>query len=298
MVVNHTARWWIDRPMGWLRYQVIYVTVTLAAPIFLFLVGFCMPLSRKEGGEARRAALRWIRRGLGLIAAGYLLNIVVFPEDPPWSGGVLQTIGLGIIVAVPAMALARGPAGPAALFLLAAVLYLAFVWSFPILAARLPAHPVAAAVFFFDFPPWPWIGMVLVGLALGLVWMEVPAERRGRYVAVLGAVGAGCLTLFAVLELTFGPVPHLSFKRDFILNQHWTPRGLTLLWIAGSVLALLAGCYWLFEVRRVAARWMITLGQTAFVLYVLHQVIAYTIVAQWLGVSFTSWSRSGPRRRC
>jgi peptidoglycan/LPS O-acetylase OafA/YrhL len=88
-------------------------------------------------------------------------------------------------------------------------------------------------------------------------------------------------------------VPHLSFKRDFLLNQHWTPRGLTLLWIAGSVLALLAASYWLVEARRYAPAWLMILGQTAFVLYVVHQVIAYTVVKRLLGVSFTSWSRYG-----
>lgn len=290
MVVNHTARWWIDRPMGWLRYQVIYVTVTLAAPIFLFLVGFCMPLA-DERRPGHHTAAHWAKRALGLLLAGYLLNALVFPEDPVWAGGVLQTIGIGLLVTIPAMALARGPAGPSALFLLAALLYLSFAWSFPILAAWLPAHPVVADVFFSDFPPWPWLGMVLVGLALGQVWRDVPAERRGRYVAVLGAVGAGCLVVFGILELTLGPVPHLSFKRDFLLNQHWTPRGLTLLWIAGSVLALLAAAYWLMDVRRLAPAWLITLGQTAFALYVVHQVIAYTVGKRLLGVSFTEWTR-------
>jgi uncharacterized membrane protein len=292
MVVNHTARWWIDRPMGWFRYQVIYVTLTLAAPIFLFLVGFCIPLAHARHPE-RPVAAHWTRRAFVLLLTGYLLNALVFPEDPIWSGGVLQTIGTGILVTVAALALARGPAGPAALFLLAALLYLTFAWSFPTLAAWLPAHPVVADVFFFDFPPWPWIGMVLVGVALGLVWLDVPAPRRGRSMAALGAGGVACLALFAVLEMAFGPVPHLSFKRDFLLNQHWTPRGLTLLWIAGSVLALLAASYWLIEARRYAPAWLMILGQTAFVLYVVHQVIAYTIVKRLLGVSFTSWSRYG-----
>ena len=36
MVFNHTARWWIERPMGWPRYHLVYLTVPLAAPIFRF----------------------------------------------------------------------------------------------------------------------------------------------------------------------------------------------------------------------------------------------------------------------
>src|SRR5262245_60092990 len=45
MVLNHTGRWWQDRSMGWPWYYSIYVTMAVAAPTFLFLVGFCLPLS-------------------------------------------------------------------------------------------------------------------------------------------------------------------------------------------------------------------------------------------------------------
>src|SRR3989441_12847270 len=44
-VLNHTGRWWIAREMGWWRYWIVYGTVTVAAPIFLFLVGLVLPLS-------------------------------------------------------------------------------------------------------------------------------------------------------------------------------------------------------------------------------------------------------------
>ena len=65
MVVNHTARWWVDAHMTWTRYGLIYVTLTLAAPTFLFLVGFCLPLARSTAqpeslGELAR---RFVPRG-------------------------------------------------------------------------------------------------------------------------------------------------------------------------------------------------------------------------------------------
>ena len=41
------------------------------------------------------------------MAAGYLLNLLVTPEQPLWNGGVLQTIGLAIIVLGPAVPLLR-----------------------------------------------------------------------------------------------------------------------------------------------------------------------------------------------
>ena len=51
MIINHTGRWWQDGTMGWPRYNLIYTSMAVGAPLFLFLVGFCLPLS-----YARRAA--------------------------------------------------------------------------------------------------------------------------------------------------------------------------------------------------------------------------------------------------
>ena len=100
MVLNHTGRWWQDGIMGWPRYYMIYVTMAVAAPIFLFLVGFCLPLSKaREEPRALPMLWKYAKRGARLILAGLLLNLLVFPEDPIYSNGVLQTIGISIFVA-------------------------------------------------------------------------------------------------------------------------------------------------------------------------------------------------------
>ena len=57
MVLNHTARWWQDGKMTWPRYYWIYATMAIAAPIFLFLVGFCLPLSKRHASEHAGAML-------------------------------------------------------------------------------------------------------------------------------------------------------------------------------------------------------------------------------------------------
>src|SRR5688500_19958145 len=78
MVINHTARWWIDRQMGWPRYWLVYGTVTVAAPIFLFLVGFVLPVSLHRNAAQMTAPSRiwgYARRGLMIIVAGLLLNV-------------------------------------------------------------------------------------------------------------------------------------------------------------------------------------------------------------------------------
>jgi uncharacterized membrane protein len=227
MVVNHTTRWWVDVPMTPARYALIYVTVTLAAPIFLFLVGFCMPLTLRaspEGGESLGAlARRFVPRGLQIALAGLLLNVVVFPEDPVLAGGVLQTIGLAIIAMVPAVWLLRRRAAPWALLLVAVAGYVAFVLAFPSLTAFVAAHPLIGLVLFYDFPPWPWLGLVLLGLVLGWTWL--PAHRRDpeaadRHLAVAGAVGtAMILAFFAYDWWAATPMPW-GMRRDFMLNRH------------------------------------------------------------------------------
>src|SRR5262250_1632395 len=98
MVLNHTSRWWQDGSMRWSRYYFIYVTMAVAAPIFIFLVGFCLPLSLTHSSGRSAEALwptvwKYGKRGARIVVAGLLLNVLVFPEDPFWSNGVLQTIG-------------------------------------------------------------------------------------------------------------------------------------------------------------------------------------------------------------
>jgi uncharacterized membrane protein len=297
MAVNHTARWWIDGRMTSARYALIYVTLTLAAPTFLFLVGFCLPLT---GGAARTTdsfealARRLVPRGLGIVGAGYLLNVVVFPGDPLLGSGVLHTIGLAILAMVPALWLLRF-AGARWLLLAAAVLgYASFVAAVPALAPLVQAHPVIGLLFFYDFPPWPWIGLVLVGLVLGWTWLGIRQESPaagGRW--LVGAAGLGAVMVVAVLVYDWWAATPLrvGMSRDIILNHHWTPRPPAALWVLGTVLLMLGASYWLLERRRWRLPWLIVLGQTALVLYFLHQVVAFTLVAGRLGWRFNTWPR-------
>jgi uncharacterized membrane protein len=321
MVINHTSRWWLDTVMGWPRYYLVYGSVILPAPIFLFLVGFCLPISyhrkvagrsldgsaalvpasdraapggaRGGGGEGWRMLLvQYARRGAVIIGAGLLLNLLVFRDEPVWSGGVLQTIGFCIIVVAPLMPLlVSGPARVVILGL-ALVLYLAFALAFPALTRWVDGHEALARVVFFDFPPWPWVCASLIGLVLGWSWLE--ARRRGprdeaRFFTWTAVVGVASLAAYAAWDLVWPAHPRFGFPRDFILNHHWTPRGVTSLLIVGGVALLLAGTWYVMEVRGVQMPWLVLLGQTALMLYFVHQVIVYTIVNEWLGRRFNNW---------
>jgi peptidoglycan/LPS O-acetylase OafA/YrhL len=317
MVVNHTGRWWIDRSFGWPRYHLIYITTTVAAPIFLFLVGFCQAIAHYNATVRREqsfatVAPRYLRRGVEVILAGYLLNLVVFCDfwrvfeaiavgspglgelciDPPWQLGVLQTIGFSIIALVPGLAVIGRRWGRALIVVVSVTLYVLFSVLATPLSHWLTGHPLVAQLVFADFPPWPWTTLVLISAVFG--WNFCVANQRDphaltRYFTLMAGAGVVCLLAFVAYD-TWNQTPvRLGFMRDFIVNRHWTPRGISLLWIGAVLFLSTPVAYYLMDVRGWAPRWLVDLGQTAMVLYFVHQVIVFTIVKRWLGVAFDSW---------
>jgi hypothetical protein len=91
-------------------------------------------------------------------------------SGPFWEGGVLQTIGLGIVLALPRMLVLHRRAARYLLVAFALGFFALFSVSYPSIVAWLPDHRVLGRIFFFEFPPWPWIAIVWIGLALGWVF--------------------------------------------------------------------------------------------------------------------------------
>jgi uncharacterized membrane protein len=295
MVLNHTGRWWQDRSMGWPWYYSVYVTMAVAAPSFLFLVGFCLPLSlsKLRGGAVEQVLPtlgKYAKRGGRIILAGLLLNVLVFSEDPFWTNGVLQTIGFGIIVAAPVGLFVRSAVGRAATVIVAALIYLAFGAAYGPLSAWVAAHPTTSRVLFFEFPPWPWVALVLFGLVPGQLWVEqADSRQRNRYMRAMAGVGVLCILWLFVYDWWARTPNRFMFKRDFILNNHWTPRGATTVAVIGVVFVLMALFYYVAEVRQVRVTWLVTLGQTALMLYFVHHLIVLTLVNEHLHRKFNNW---------
>ena len=299
MVLNHTGRWWQDRSMGWPWYYSIYVTMAVAAPTFLFLVGYCLPLSlAKTRGPVAEHLLptlwRYGKRGGRIILAGFLLNVLVFPEDPFWTNGVLQTIGLGIIIAAPVGLFVRSTAGRYVVVAAAAFIYLSFGWAFDVLTEWVTVHPAAARVLFFEFPPWPWVALVLFGLVPGEIFVEQPDRHsRSRYMLGMAGIGVLCVTWLLVYDRWAKTAKPFTFMRDYILNNHWTPREPSAVWVLGMTFCFMALFYYLAEVRGIRMTWLVTLGQTALFLYFVHQLIVLTLVNQHLHMKFNNWWQFG-----
>ena len=256
MVLNHTARAWIDGKMTWHRYTLIYVTLTMAAPTYLFLVGFCLPLSLRGGpGEHESlgaVARRFVPRGVRIFLAGLLLNVLVFRDQPVLSGGVLQTIGLAIIAMIPAVWLLRYPASRWVLLGIAVAGYLAFVGSFDWLERFVDRHSLLGLILFYDFPLWPWLGLVLIGLVMGTTWLATHrrSEAEGaQFLARAALVGACMVAAWMAWDEWMQTPTRLGMKRDFILNSHWTPRGPSVLWVLGMLGLTLGLSYWIVQRR-------------------------------------------------
>jgi uncharacterized membrane protein len=303
MVINHTSRDWMDVSMGWARYHLVYGSLLLPAAMFLVLVGFCLPISfyrHRHAGDFLGEVAKYFRRGIGIIAAGYLLNVIMLPRGPVppeermWHGGVLQTIGLSIIVLGPVVPVLRRRWMRWALLAFAVLIYLSFGWLHAPLARWCEEHPRLGVMAFGDFPPWPWLAVPIIGLVQSWAWLEARARgasEEARYFARVAV--AGLLFLVAYLAWEWGnpPATPFGFGRDLGhgLNHYWTPRGVTTLLIIAGVAWLLALCYWLMQVRGWTLPWLVTLGQTALPLYFIHQLIEETLLHRVLGLRFNNW---------
>ena len=297
MVINHTARWWLDLSVGTARYHIIYLTVPLSAPLFLFLVGFCLPLSYLNATVTRRqrfwsVAWRYVRRGTRLVLAGWLLTLLVFPEEPLFGGEVLQTIGFSIIALIPILPLLSQRSIRPLLLVLALGWYVTFNLAHPNLPLWLASHPVLSEVWFTGFPPWPWFAFPLLGAVLGWGWTmkhRAGIEDRSFFSRMI-VFGIACLAVFLPLELWLGSAPlHFTSRRDLVLNHHWNPGAVTCLFILGYILTVIPLAHYVMEVKRYRPGWLVLLGHNALMLYFVHQIIALTLVRQRLGMLLDAW---------
>jgi len=286
MVVNHTARYWAVDDLA--RWPLIYLTTSAAGPAFLFLVGFVLPLSYRVSPHPMRRA---VARAAGLFAAGYLVNVILWPQQPLLGSNVLHTIGVAVLVAALVRPWLTRPQQRYALATAGAVLYASFVLCFAPITAWVEAHPVVGWLAFYDFPLWPWLGLVFLGLAFGATAGELrdaPARATfyGRLAGIAAALASGAL----VAEWWWPVSPRLAFSYDLLITNHWIPRGASVAWVLAWSLGSVAVCFQLIERRGLALRPLVMLGRAALFLYVVHHVLVVTLGQRALGVSLRSWS--------
>jgi uncharacterized membrane protein len=282
MVVNHTARYWLDQSVGDVRTGLIYLTTTLAAPSFLFLAGFVFPIS---WAHTRNRVAKYLGRAAKLIVAGYFVNAVVFSNEPVLGSNILHTIAAATLVGLLIVPLLeRRGARPVVIGI--AVMWAAAFWlMLPSIERWIVQHPTGALVLFYDFPPWPWLSIVLLGIVSGSAMRT--AQRPVRVIVALGAMGM--VGVFGAVAMWCYDATTLSFTRDVVLNGHWVPRGAMVAWVVGAAAVTLAAAWWVTEVARLQLRWLRVLGRTALALYVVPLLLVVHLAHRALGVRRSEW---------
>jgi len=296
MVLNHAAIYLLTQTLDPGRHYLVYLTISLSAPLFLFLVGFSLTLSFYRGRTAPLDTRpvhywRYLKRGLGLLLAGYALNIVIAPHEPFYSGGILQTIGISIILLTPLLSKLQQRKFRDGVLIMAFLLYLLFVYAQPGIVAWSVRHPLMAHLFFEGYPPWPWISMVLIGLHSGYKWVEVENQANSvrRHLLQMQTLGIVCLTIYFSVNVLQGHMLNFNIYHDYIINGHWLPSSITVFWIIGMTLTGFTVMYRIFTNRYRYLRWLTVLGQSAFILYVVHLLVIVGMADRLFGLRIHQW---------
>lgn len=308
MVIDHAYDWWLTEaenaePWG----RTTEFIGTLAAPIFLVLVGVSLVLAaathRARGVPAGRVAWLLLKRGVVVWLWGYIVNLLVFFEGNNWPDlfafDVLQCIGIGMILFAPLAV--WGPA-----------------WLLPLLALglgwggqfadhlRLPCYlgtmvngipPIAY------FPLLPWLCFVPLGMVWGRAlvrWRDDhegdhgeggheggdheggdhgEGDHKGRpYGMGLALLAVGLLALVGAALMPAG----VGYRHPRLVSVLFD---LAVVAWAG---AALYGCCRLAWGRH-ALGWLRDMGQETLFLYVLHHLIGFRLFYLLGWVNGRSW---------
>lgn len=260
-------------------------------PLFIFILGAAMPFAfnrrRDRGHQRRDLFIRIMRRTAWLVALGLLLNIVA--ALPHLRGlrvpGVLQRIGLVYLIASP-IVLNVGAAGRAAILVALAALHWAILSAGMHATALSQSHNIATAVDKAVFGSHilggtgdpegllgtlPAISTALLGSIAGeCLRRRAAPEMRIRGLLILGVASTAAGILWSLA---------LPFNKSL-----WT--GSFALWTGGLAALILAGCYWLIDVRdrRTWAQPFLWLGFNPLAIYFLSEVVSHLFDKPWLRV--------------
>ena len=296
MILNHSALYLLEASLDPYRHILVYLTVSLSAPLFLFMVGFSLAISHMKNTAMTIRPYhvdlqKHFDRGVLLILLGFMLNIVLSPHKPFYAGGILQTIGISIIIIAPMLRWLTHRVFRDILVLSAVISYLAFAYSQANVMRMIIDHPIIADLFFGGFPPWPWIGVVFIGLVSGHNWLALRDEagKVDQYLLRMVIASIISLTLYFILSAWQGDMLNFNLNRDYIIRGHWLPGTITVFWSIGII------CLSFVVTQRTAIkpgilhRLLVPLGQSALLLYLLHLLVIKGIADQLLGLTIDNW---------
>ena len=283
MVIDHAYDWWLtgaENAGPWGRATEF--VGTLAAPIFLVLVGVSLALAaasyQARGAPAGQAVWLLLRRGLIVWLWGYALNLLVFFNGDNWPDlfafDVLQCIGIGMVLFAPLAV--WGPA-----------------WLLPLLAVGLgwggqfanrldlPGYlgtMVNGVPSIAYFPLLPWLCFVPLGMLWGRALARWRDDRAASNRLALALLPGGLLALVGAVLAPAG----IGYRHPHLVSILFDLA--VVVW-AGAVLH--GWCR--LARRRRALGWLRDMGQETLFLYVLHHLIGFRLFYLLGWVTGRSW---------
>jgi len=185
MLEVHLGSWWArELPAENALVSLGTMLGGMAAPIFLVLSGAGLSLSRSRepGLFVRRSAAR----GAALLLAGVAFTFAEQAVYGPFGWGVLQCIGLSIILCAPLMGLPRCARELLGIGLLGCAMFARWLLGVPEVLHADQLKSVGSAADYLRnmlvsgfFPLLPWTGFMLLGTGVG-DRLVAPAGRSGR----------------------------------------------------------------------------------------------------------------------
>jgi uncharacterized membrane protein len=285
MVVDHAYDWWLDEAGHATRLVGISKFLgTLAAPIFLFLVGVGIAIStrrsRREGKYIHEISVYLFKRGLQIILLGYLLNLLVYYANGNtkdiFAIDVLQTIGVSIWLSAPVFWL------PTSLILVV-TLGLGVAGQFAgswVLPGWLAAYLSGTSGIGY-FPLSLWLPYCYLGLGVGKLLETFNYQENQRkvrsFMLSLSVVG-----IFSFLSTLLIP-PAFGYRH---------PRPIFTAFALAVIFWLMAGIWLWTEVWRrqgIILGTLQSLGKSSLMLYSFHLLVGYRIFYLLGWVKGRSW---------
>ncbi len=267
MLEVHLGSWWArslpaDNPLVALGT----LLGGMAAPLFLVLAGAGLSLSR--GREPEHFVQRSVIRGAALLLAGILFTFIEQAVYGPFGWGVLQCIGLSVILCAPLMTLPRQGRMFLGIGLLVAAAFLRpllgvpeVLYSDQLMAAGSVADYLRNMLVSGFFPLLPWLGFMVLGTVVG-----------DRVAANAGKTGRPAASDF--------PLPLLlilagAFLAAYGVRPEFFPPSLSFGFLAGGIVLLAIPLGLSADLGRL--RPLPELGRVSLSLFIAHHLVGYEL---------------------
>jgi uncharacterized protein len=265
MLEVHLGFWWAR---GLPEDNALVVAGTalggMAAPVFLVLAGAGLSLSRKREPEhfVRRSELR----GAALLLAGIVFTFVEQAVYGPLGWGVLQCIGLSIILCAPLMRLSRQARVILGIGIMGAAAFLRpmlgvpdILYSDQLMAVGTVADYLRGMLVSGFFPLLPWLGFLVLGTVAGD--RVADGDDRNVKLTVLDIATPLVIILAGALLTAYG------------IRPEFFPASLSFSLLACGIVLFAIPVLMAMDLGR--ARPLADLGRISLSVFIAHHLIGY-----------------------